>query len=189
MKTKAICILLVISMLLTLSACGQSSQNQSSSAAPIPSATEAPASSAAAAPEPASAPEAADSIAEPQGDASASKTLIAYFSWSTSGNTEKMATYIQEQTGGGLLKLEPSVPYPTNYDECTDLALAERDENQRPAIANLPEDLSGYDTIFIGYPIWWHTAPMIIGTFLWNCPAGTGRGNSRARRGGCIIRK
>lgn len=48
------------------------------------------------------------------------------------------------------------------------MALVERDENQRPAIANLPEDLSGYDTIFIGYPIWWHTAPMIIGTFLEN---------------------
>lgn len=47
-----------------------------------------------------------------------------------------------------------------------DVALAERDSNERPAIANLPESIDEYDTILIGYPIWWHTAPMIIGTFL-----------------------
>lgn len=94
------------------------------------------------------------------------KTLIVYFSWSTSGNTEKMATYIQEQTGGDLLKLEPLNPYPTDYEECGDVALVERDENARPKIANLPESISEYDTVFVGYPIWWHTAPMIIGTFL-----------------------
>lgn len=94
------------------------------------------------------------------------KTLIVYFSWSTSGNTEKMATYIQEQTGGDLLELEPLNPYPTDYDECGEVAKVERDENARPEIANLPESISEYDTIFVGYPIWWHTAPMIIGTFL-----------------------
>lgn len=94
------------------------------------------------------------------------KTLIVYFSWSSSGNTEKMAIYIQEQTGGDLLELEPLNPYPTDYEECGEVALVERDENARPEIANLPESISEYDTIFVGYPIWWHTAPMIIGTFL-----------------------
>ena len=96
------------------------------------------------------------------------KTLIVYFSWSTSGNTERMATYIQEQTGGDLLELEPLNPYPTDYEECGDVALVERDENARPEIANLPDSISEYDTVFVGYPIWWHTAPMIIGTFLEN---------------------
>ena len=96
------------------------------------------------------------------------KILIAYFSWSTSGNTEKMATYIQKQTGGDLLKLEPVTPYPTEYNETGDIAKAERDENARPEIADLPESISEYDTIFVGYPIWWHTAPMIIGSFLEN---------------------
>ena len=96
------------------------------------------------------------------------KVLIAYFSWSTSGNTEKMASYIQEQTNGDLLKIEPLNPYPTDYEECGEVALVERDENARPEIANLPDSIEGYDTIFIGYPIWWHTAPMIIGTFLKN---------------------
>lgn len=96
------------------------------------------------------------------------KTLVVYFSWSTSGNTEKMATYIQEQTGADVLELEPANPYPTDYGETGDVAKVERDENARPEIANLPESISEYDTIFVGYPIWWHTAPMIIGTFLEN---------------------
>lgn len=109
--------------------------------------------------------EAAQPSAEPD---IGGKTLIVYFSWSTSGNTEKMATYIQEQTGGELLELEPLNPYPTDYNECGEVAKVERDENARPEIANLPDSIAEYDTIFVGYPIWWHTAPMIIGTFLGN---------------------
>ncbi len=96
------------------------------------------------------------------------KTLIVYFSWSASGNTEKMANTIKESTRGDILKIEPTVAYPTDYNECGDVALVERDENARPQIANLPDSIDEYDTIFVGYPIWWHTAPMIIGTFLEN---------------------
>jgi len=92
------------------------------------------------------------------------RILIAYFTWS--GNTREMAEYIAAQTGGNLLEIEPVTPYPTDYNETGELAKVERDENQRPEIANLPESLDDYDTILIGYPIWWHTAPMIIGTFL-----------------------
>lgn len=77
-----------------------------------------------------------------------------------------MANYIGEQTGGDLLALEPLNPYPTDYNQCGEVAKVERDENARPEITNLPESISEYDTIFLGYPIWWHTAPMIIGTFL-----------------------
>lgn len=94
------------------------------------------------------------------------KTLVVYFSWS--GNTEEMASYIAEQTGGDLLKIEPKVAYPTDYNETGDIAKVERDENTRPEIANLPVSIDEYDTILVGYPIWWHTAPMIIGTFLEN---------------------
>lgn len=95
---------------------------------------------------------------------SGKKKLIVYFSWSS--NTEKMATYIQEQTGGDLLRLQPVNPYPEDYGECANVAREERDNNARPEIANLPASLSEYDTVLVGYPIWWHTAPMIIGTFL-----------------------
>lgn len=94
------------------------------------------------------------------------KTLIVYFSWSSSGNTEKMTNTIRKRTGGDLLKIEPATAYPTDHSECGDVAKAERDGNARPEIANLPDSLDEYDTIFIGYPIWWHTAPMIIGMFL-----------------------
>lgn len=50
--------------------------------------------------------------------------------------------------------------------ESGDVALEERDSDVRPAIANLPDSIDQYDRVLIGYPIWWHTAPMIIGTFL-----------------------
>ncbi|MDO4168217.1 MAG: flavodoxin [Eubacteriales bacterium] len=96
------------------------------------------------------------------------KTLIVYFSWSTSGNTKKMASYIQKQTKGDLLEIKPLNPYPTDYEKCGEVARVERDENARPEIADLPDSIEEYDTVFIGYPIWWHTAPMIIGTFLEN---------------------
>ena len=92
------------------------------------------------------------------------KTLIVYFSWSS--NTERMANTIKEQTGGDLLELIPVAAYPADYTACTEVALEERDNNARPAIQNLPASIDEYDTILIGYPIWWHTAPMIIGTFL-----------------------
>lgn len=107
------------------------------------------------------APETDNTPAAEEADAS---VLIAYFSWS--GNTAEMAAQIQEQTGGDLFEIVPVEPYPTDYSECGDVALAERDSNARPEIQNLPESIEQYDTIFIGYPIWWHTAPMIIGTFL-----------------------
>lgn len=94
------------------------------------------------------------------------KTLIAYFSWS--GNTVTMAETIAEKTGGELFEIVPVNPYPEEYTPCTEVALEERDSNARPEIKNLPESIEEYDTILIGYPIWWHTAPMIIGTFLEN---------------------
>lgn len=94
------------------------------------------------------------------------KVLVVYFSWS--GNTKEMAEYIANQTNGDILEITPSNPYPEDYNETGDIAKVERDENQRPLIANLPDSIDEYDTIFIGYPIWWHTAPMIIGTFLEN---------------------
>ena len=77
-----------------------------------------------------------------------------------------MANHIAEQTGGDLFEIEPKTPYPDDYNETGDIAEKERDENARPEIADLPDSIEEYDTILVGYPIWWHTAPMIIGTFL-----------------------
>ena len=136
----------------SLAACGQAGTGSGSSAP-----SESSESSAAQTP-------ASSGSESPAAGAEESSTLVAYFSWS--GNTEEMASYIAEQTGGELLEIQPETPYPEDYSECGDVALAERDSNERPAIANLPESIDEYDTILIGYPIWWHTAPMIIGTFL-----------------------
>lgn len=96
----------------------------------------------------------------PNGD---SKILVAYFSWG--GTTQRMAQEIVSQTGADLFRIEPVVPYPTEYTPCTEVALEERDSNARPAIVGTVENWADYDTIFIGCPVWWHTAPMIINTF------------------------
>lgn len=92
-----------------------------------------------------------------------SKILVAYFSWG--GTTRRMAQQISEQTGGTLFEIVPVNAYPTEYTPCTEVALQERDSNARPAIKNKVEDMSQYDVVFIGCPVWWHTAPMIINTF------------------------
>lgn len=153
-------VVLAFTMAAALAACGQAGTSQTSKAASLPESTAQPSAAAEAAP-PTEA--SAETTAEP---AAEGNTLVVYFSWSSSGNTKKMADVIAEHTDADVLRLEPAVAYPTDYSECGDVAKIERDENARPEIADLPEDLDGYDTIFVGYPIWWHTAPMIIGTFL-----------------------
>lgn len=185
---KIIGILMAGMMLLSLAACGQRGTSSSGGSSSGPAGSEAPpasspASQSPAAPETPATPESPAESSQPEQTLAESsqpeqvpeesaqpeaegKTLVAYFSWSPSGNTAKMAEYIQEQTGGDILRIEPVNPYPTDYSECGEVAKAERDNNERPAILDPPASLEEYDTILIGYPIWWHTAPMIIGTFL-----------------------
>lgn len=97
------------------------------------------------------------------GAANPGKILVAYFSWG--GNTETVARHIAEQTQGDLFEIEPAVPYPAEYTPCTEVALKERDNNARPAIRNKVENWDDYEVVFIGCPVWWHEAPMIIHTF------------------------
>lgn len=92
------------------------------------------------------------------------KILIAYYS--LTGNTQKAAEKIQTQTGGDLFSIKASNPYPLEHDACLDRDVKEIRENARPAIANKVENIGQYDTIFIGYPIWYYQAPMIVNTFL-----------------------
>ena len=91
------------------------------------------------------------------------KVLVAYFSWG--GTTRRMAEAIQEVTNGDIFEIEPVVAYPTSYTPCTEVALEERDNDARPAIKDKVADWDKYDIVFIGCPVWWHTAPMIISTF------------------------
>lgn len=57
------------------------------------------------------------------------------------------------------------MPYPTEYTPCTEVALEEKNNNARPAIAGTVENWADYGTVFIGCPVWWWTTPMIICTF------------------------
>lgn len=92
-----------------------------------------------------------------------SKTLVAYFSWG--GTTQRMAQEIVRQTGADIFRIEPAVPYPTEYPPCTEVALEEKNSNARPAIKSEVKNWDRYDTVFIGCPVWWWTTPMIICTF------------------------
>ena len=82
------------------------------------------------------------------------------------GNTERVAEFIQKAVGGDLFEIEPVRAYSASYMTCIKEAQAEQRGNERPAVKRLPESLDGYDTIFIGYPNWWGTMPMVCYTFL-----------------------
>ena len=82
------------------------------------------------------------------------------------GNTMKMARIIAEQTGADLFELVPVVPYPTSYDECLDVATEEQRTDARPEYEGEIENWDQYDTVFIGYPIWWGEIPNIVYTFM-----------------------
>lgn len=105
-----------------------------------------------------------------------SKILVAYFShtgenyqvgWIEKGNTAIVADMIASKVGADEFEIVPVNPYPTNYKECTEVAKAELQSNARPEYAG-SIDLSGYDVIFLGYPIWWSDLPPIVYTFLEN---------------------
>ena len=94
------------------------------------------------------------------------KNLTVYFS--VSGNTERLANAIHENAGGDIVRIEPVNPYPADdyhNKSFTDLAQQEKSENARPEIKDMDINLDEYDTIFVGYPIWWGSMPMAVYTF------------------------
>ena len=96
------------------------------------------------------------------------KILIAYFS--ASGETGKLAKTLSAVTGGDLFEIRPETAYTSadlNWmDKKSRSTLEMKDEHSRPAIAGRVEDMAPYDTVFVGFPIWWYQAPRIIETFL-----------------------
>lgn len=103
--------------------------------------------------------------------------LVAYFSHAgenyevgviEEGNTAKLAKLIAAQTGAELFEIVPVVDYPRSYDECLEAATAEQREGARPAYVGDVEDWAGYDTVYLGYPIWWGEIPNIVYTFMEN---------------------
>lgn len=96
------------------------------------------------------------------------KALVAYFS--ASGVTGRLAQRLSEGLGADLFEIKPATPY-------TEADLDWQDDNSRssvemnnkafrPAVANRVQNMAQYDTLFLGFPIWWYVAPTIINTFL-----------------------
>ena len=81
------------------------------------------------------------------------------------GNTMKLAQIIAEKTGAELFEVKPAKEYPADYDSCIDVAKKEQNANARPAIL-ADKDISEYDTIYFGYPVWWGDIPMPLYTFV-----------------------
>lgn len=104
--------------------------------------------------------------------------LIAYFSRNhqnyvngairdlSMGNTEVAAGIIQKLMGADMFKIEPLQEYSKNYNECIAEAQADQRRGARPELKKYPENLNGYDTIYLGFPNYWSTMPMAVFTFL-----------------------
>lgn len=97
-----------------------------------------------------------------------SKTLVAYFS--ASGTTKRAAHALSSAIEGALYEIRPAVPYTSADLDWTDKKSRSSKEMEdpaaRPALADKDAPVSEYELIFLGFPIWWYTAPRIIRTFL-----------------------
>lgn len=82
------------------------------------------------------------------------------------GNTETVAEMVADMTGGDLFEVETVKTYPEDYYQCIDEAKAELQKGDRPEVKAYADDLEDYDTIYVGYPNWWGTMPMVMFTFL-----------------------
>lgn len=168
MKKLLVCIL-SLTMMFFSTACGNT--EGTSSAGQKTTATEKSASSSAK----------ADSAAQHADAKTSKKILVAYFSragenynvgYIEKGNTHIMADMIAEAVGADTFEIKTVKPYPEDYKECTEVAKQELAEDARPALAGKVENWQDYDTVFLGYPIWWSYPPMAVYTFLesydWN---------------------
>lgn len=97
-----------------------------------------------------------------------SKKLVAYFS--ASGTTAAAAKTLSEVAGADLYEIKPQTPYTRadlNWQDKKSRSSVEmNDKSFRPPLADRDAHVESYDTIFLGFPIWWYTAPTIINTFL-----------------------
>ena len=109
------------------------------------------------------------------------RILVAYFSRADEnygvgvvekGNTEIIADMIAEETGADTFKIERAMPYPADYDACTEEAQQEQRKNARPELKNTLDNLDDYDVVYLGMPVWWGDMPMPVYTFVegldWN---------------------
>ena len=153
---KILTVVLSLTLVFALAACGNGGTQQQESSAPSQTQESTPSDS------PSMDTREPQESQEPT--AEEGKALVAYFS--KTGNTETIANMIAKQTGGELFKIETAAPYPDDYDETVDIAREEQDNDARPELSTHVEDMSQYDVIYLGYPNWWGTMPMAMFTFL-----------------------
>lgn len=181
---KFIAILLVMLMLLSLSACGSKSSEDTPTGSQPPVSAQEPASSPA---------EEENDVENPSSEDDAeygSSILVAYFSRSGNtvwedgvdavtsasinvmqdgqfaGNAELLAGMARQVTGGDLFLIQTEDTYPSGYRDTTDLAKVEQNNGVRPALASHVENMDQYDTIVLVYPNWWGNLPQALYTFL-----------------------
>jgi flavodoxin len=106
------------------------------------------------------------------------KCLIAYYSREGNnyvsgkivnlpiGNTEVVAKMIKEMIEGDIFRIDTVNSYPAGYRETTEVAKKEQHENARPELSNHVKNMDSYNVIFLGYPNWYGTMPMLMFTFL-----------------------
>ena len=96
------------------------------------------------------------------------KSLVAYFS--ATDTTARVARELAKAAGADTFAIEPEVPYTRadlNWNDRTSRSSIEMDdESSRPAISGTVADMAQYDTVFVGFPVWWYVEPRIIDTFL-----------------------
>ena len=96
--------------------------------------------------------------------AAGAKPLVIYFRWG--GTTEKMAQMIAASTSADIWRIEPTEAYPAEYKPCTEVVKDELEKGIVRMVKGPVPDFAGYDTIFVGVPVWWHTAPTLVTGFL-----------------------
>lgn len=82
------------------------------------------------------------------------------------GNTEVIANKIQKLTSSDIFRIETKIPYPAGYQETTEKAKKELESNARPQMEQKVDNIDQYDVIYLGYPNWWGTMPMVMFGFL-----------------------
>ena len=92
-----------------------------------------------------------------------SKILVAYFT--RTGNTRVIARQIQRALQADLFEIEPASPYPEDYEETVAQAVRERDSGYRPPLKASVNEISFYEVVFLGFPVWGETAPPVIRAF------------------------
>ena len=175
---RTLSLLLSLVMVLSLTACSgneNSSSSQASSSAPESSAAESSASessSEASSEVFSEAPSSSEVSSQVQAGetASGSNVLVVYYS--ATGNTAQMAQYIADSTGGDLFEIQPMEPYTDDDLNWTDdnsrVSQEHADESLRDVelVADTVDNWDQYDTVFIGYPIWWGIAAWPVDGFV-----------------------